>query len=467
MLENEFKNAELRVPHNLEAEKSVIGCLIQNNALIDEALSLINYEMFYDPIYRAMFKSIAELKDTGFVIDTVTLRDKVTPKATGTTVTEKINSIKQKVVEQGFDINRLDDSFFVDILRSVPITSNVKDYCNIIKEKYILRKTISLCENVIVDCRNGQRDTQEILNEAQGELFKYAKTSDQKDYTRIDSVIPKVLDDIAEASKTKDGITGVRTGFPSIDKLTAGLQKSDMIVIAARPSMGKTAFSLNLAYNISKNSNKNIMFFSLEMSVKQLVMRIVAMETAISSQNLRSGRLNDNDWQDLLSGVKRIHGTNIYVDDSNDITIAELKNKCKKLKSENKLDLVIIDYLQLMHAGAISGSNRQTFSGRQEEVAEISRGIKGLAKDLDIPIIALAQLNRGAEKEKAPQLSDIKESGAIEQDADIVMLINRPDPEDELKTDIIFAKHRNGATGTISLKFDKATTRFNEYDYHT
>lgn len=465
MAESEFKNAELRIPHNVEAERSVIGCLIQNNGLIDEALATINHEMFYDPIYRAMFKSIAELKSTGFTIDKVTLKDKVEPKAQGS-VTEKINSIRQKVVEQGFDATRLDDSFFADILRSVPITSNIKDYCNIVKEKYILRKTISLCEDVILDCRDGRKDTQEILNSAQGELFKYAKTTDQKDYVRLDSLINEVLDDIAAAGKTKDGITGIRTGFKRIDNLTAGLQKSDMIVIAARPSQGKTAFALNLAYNISKINNQNVMFFSLEMSKKQLLMRIIAMESALSSDALRSGRLGDEDWRNLISSTGRINGTNIYVDDSNDITIAELKNKCKKLKSEGKLDVVIIDYLQLMHAGAISGSMRQTFSGRQEEVAEISRGIKGLAKDLEIPIIALAQLNRGAEKEKVPQLSDIKESGAIEQDADIVMLINHPDPEDMPKTQLIFAKHRNGRTDTIELRFDRATTRFNEYDYH-
>lgn len=456
-------------PHSLEAEKSVISCILQNNALADEVFAVLSEDMFYDPLYRALFRSIEELKNEYFSIDKVTLKEKVVPKSVIK------DEVRKGVIKQNFEPSRVDDDFFNDLVISVPITENVLDYCNIIKDKYILRNTISLCEKVIVDCKNGDKNVNDILNDTQGEIYKFSKTKNQGEYVRVDNVVPEVLKRIEAASKTKDGITGVSSGYANMDNITSGFQNTDMIVLAARPAMGKTSFSLNLAYNISKKAGKNAMYFSLEMGVEQLAMRLIAMETGISSTNLRNGRLNEKQWRDLINGTKNIYGTKIYVDDNSYLTIAEFRNKCMKLDADlrmkgEKLDIVMVDYLQLMHAGTnFKNSGKQGFSNRQEEVAEISRNIKALAKELKVPIIALSQLARLEKENKRPQLSDIRESGAIEQDADIVMLIhsnrNDPDAEDKNKTEIIFAKHRNGQTGTIVFKFDLNTTRFLEYDF--
>lgn len=469
MAENELKNAELRTPHSVEAERSVISCLLQNNTLVDVVFASIDSDMFYDPMYRAMFRAIGELRDKGFGIDKITLKDKV--KSNADQIIENIGDIKRKVTEQGFDTTRLNDEFFVDLINAAPITSNVLDHCKMIKDKYILRKAIEISERLIIDCKTGDKDTKTLLNDAQGELFKYSKTTSSKDYDRIGSSIKEVLSKIEAASKTPDGITGVRTGYRMLDSRTSGFQNGNMIVLAARPGVGKTAFAMNLAYNICKKENQRVLFFSLEMGRDELLMRAISMETAISSSLLRKGNISQNQWTELINGAKRINNTNIYIDDNPYLTIAELRNKCMKFHSEiddtKVKDIIIIDYLQLMHAGMnVKNSSTKGFGSRQEEVAEISRNIKAIAKELNVPIIALSQLSRASEERKRPQLSDLRESGAIEQDADIVMLIhsdrNNPDAEDKDKTEIIFAKHRNGETGVNYFKFDNQTTRFSE-----
>lgn len=488
---NEFSKQERLTPHNYDAERGVIGCLLQNNNLVDEATSIIDSDMFFEPIYAALFKSIIELKSTGYVIDEITLKDKTIPKAAGTSISDKIKSIRKKVADEGFDVTRLTDDFFAEILNSAVVSSNISHYCNIVKEKYLLRKTIELGEKICQDCREGNKSIQEICEYGQNTLFDFSKTSGQKTYRKVSDLISEALDDIEKAAKAPGGITGVRTGFKDMDRLTSGFQDSDMIVLAARPSQGKTSFALNLAYNISKINKQYVMFFSLEMSAKQLLKRLLAMESGIDGQTIRSGQLTDTEWTKLAASTKIITGTNIFVDDDSYLTIAQFRNKCKKLDAELRkkrgeekgIDIVIVDYIQLMHAGADfkNGDRITGFSSMQEELSEISRNIKAIAKELNIPVIALAQLNREVDKSKntEPKLSDIKGSGAIEQDADIVMMIHRPQNKEENsfgmgdyqnnnyndnETDIIFAKHRNGSTETIKLKFDKATTRFEDMD---
>ena len=466
MANADIEKAEYRTPHSIEAERAIIGCLLQNNDIVDEVFSNINYEMFYNTVYRALFKSIGELRDFGVSADKVTLKDQVTPKAKK--VSEKINDMRNKVKEEGFDIDKLDDEFFAEIIRETPITTNYLQYCSIIKEKYMLRTAIEYAGNIIEECRAGEKSAELICSEAQDNYFKLGTNNADKAYVRADDLISPIFDRIAKASKTPDGITGIRTGYTYLDSMTAGLQRSDMIVLAGRPGMGKTTFALNLAFNIAKN-NQSVLFFSLEMNDIQLVQRVLASTSGVSSSLMKTGKLGDNYLSDLVEGARQIHNKKLFIIDNTFVTISELRNKCMKVKTKEGLDTVFIDYLQLMHAGTNyrnSQNSKNGFMSRQEEVAEISRNIKALAKELDVPIIALSQLSRDAEKSK-PQLSDLRESGAIEQDADIVMLLDKGRDNEQERDDNInvnIAKHRSGSTGNLSFKFDKSTTRFIEWN---
>ena len=472
---NEIEN---RMPHNIEAEKSIISCILQDNSLVDEAFAIVTPDMFYDPLNRALFESIIELKTTGSSIDKITLKDKADTKSDTKEIFTLVNNIRTKIEIKGFDKERLSDEFFIDIIRSTPLSSNIGEYCRIVKDKYILRKTIKTCEQAIIDCRKNEIPTKEILGDAQSKLFDYSTESAKDTYRKIDEGIVRVISRMEEAAKTPDGITGVRTGFTSMDARTAGFQKGTMNVLAARPGIGKTAFAINMAYNMSKKFNQNVLYFSLEMTLDELLMRVMSIETGISGTKLkRASLLNQKDWGDIRDGIANIKGTSLFVDDYQYLTIADLRNRSLKLANDlnrqnKKLDIIFIDYLQLMHAGDnYKNASKKLILNREQEVAEISRNIKALSKELEIPIIALAQLNRGSEEKKRPQLSDLRDSGAIEQDADIVMLIhsnrNDPDAEDKNRTEIIFAKHRSGEVGTNFFRFDNTTTQFNELDMHS
>lgn len=492
-MNDEFKNVEARIPKNIDAEKSIISCLLQNNSLIEEVMATISYEMFYDPVYRAMFKSICELNSVGSNVDMVTLKEKVISKADGTdgkdrvewtkidpnNPMERIKFVKERVIEQGFDANRINDDFILDIIKHAIITTNVLDYCKIIKDKYILRNAIAASEQLIIDSRLGQKDPEVILNETQDKLFDLSKRRDLVSYVPFDNEVHTLLKEIENASKTIDGITGVRTGWKMFDGKTFGFQKGNMIVLAARPSMGKTAFALNLAHNIANKSNQRVLFFSLEMTATEILRRAISMETGISGNKLRRGNLRDDEWRELIDGIRKIHNTKIFIDTDPYLTIAEFRNKCKKFHrdavKDGVKDIIIIDYLQYMHAGeVIKNGNAKIINSVTDEISEISKNVKAVAKELDVPIIALAQLNRELEHRNTkktsavPQLSDIKGSGSIEQDADIVMLINnhRDDPAatDKDVVDIIFAKNRNGEVGTHRFKFDSSVMKFYELD---
>ena len=465
----DLQSADERLPHSIEAEKAVIGCLLQDNSTIEEVFATITAEMFYSRPLKAVFSSIGELRKEGADVDKITVKDYVSSKLSGS-MQDRVNNIKQKAKElEGYSEETLDDQFFIDILQNAAYDTKVLAYCNIIKDKYLLRRSIDVASKIIEDCRTSGKSAELICNEAQDEYFKLGVTSDKKIYQRAGDYIKPIFKDIDIAAASKNGITGVATGYKQLDNYTAGLQNSDMIVLAARPGMGKTTFALNLAYNMCSRENKSVLFFSLEMNGIQLVKRVLSSLSMVSSDKIRSGRLSDEEMRSIVNSSVELDHQKLFICDTSPLTIADLRNKCMKTKQKEGLDVVFIDYLQLMEAGEnYRNSNKNGFASRQEEVSAISRNIKSLAKDLDIPIIALSQLHREAENRSGPpQLSDLRESGAIEQDADIVMLIHRPDKEDPQKVDIILAKHRNGAQGTINLRFNRETTKFDPWDDKT
>ena len=460
--------SENRMPHNFEAERAVVGYLLQYNDSFDEVFATISADMFYDERLKAVFSSIFTLKNEGVYINEITVKNKTYDKITA--FKENLKKIKNKTQESGLNELSLDDSFFEELMDpNVAVYGDVMSLCNIIKNKYLLRESIKLANNVITKCRTEDINAELVCNEAQDDFFKLGTNTQSKSFKRADELIKPIFDEIDAAVNSKNGITGVSTGFNSLDGYTGGLQNSDMIVLAGRPGMGKTTFALNLAYNMCKN-DKTVLFFSLEMNDIQLVKRIVSSLSFVSSDKIRKGQLTDDDMSSIVNSAVELHGKKLFISDSTLLTIADLRNKCQKLRTQEKaLDIVFIDYLQLMEPGDnYKNSNKGGFMSRQEQIAAISRNIKALAKELNVPIVALSQLSREAEAKKEPQLSDLRESGAIEQDADIVLFINKPKENEEDaasdKTDIIIAKHRNGSTGTVNLRFDKSTTRFAEWD---
>lgn len=465
----DLKSADERMPHNIEAEKAVIGCLLQDNSTIEEVFATITADMFYSRPLRAVFSSIGELRREGADVDKITVKDHAIPKLSES-IQDRVNNIKLKAKElEGYAEETLDDQFFIDILSNAAYATNVISYCNIIKDKYLLRQSIDIASKIIDDCRSGEKSAKDICDDAQDGYFNLGANNSSKIYRRAEDFIQPIFKEIEYAASTPNGITGVESGYKQLDNLTAGFQNSDMIVLAARPGMGKTTFALNLAYNIASRNDKSVLFFSLEMSGEQLVKRIISSLSFVSSNKIRSGKLSDDEMSSLVESTYELEDKKFFIRDSSLLTIADLRNECMKLKhSKDGLDIVFIDYLQLMVAGDNYKSGTKGFASRQEEVSAISRNIKALAKELNIPIIAMSQLHREAENRSGPpQLSDLRESGAIEQDADIVMLIHRPDKEDPQKVDIILAKHRNGSTGIVNLRFDKETTRFVEWDRKT
>lgn len=458
------------VPYNELIEKTVICCMLNNPETIDEGMVLISEDYFYSRKCKFIFHAIRELYFEKDNIDIITVR----------------NRLLKKTDEELRDANITDKSqinveYFSDITNIPAVPQSMKKYCEDLKEVYVRRKLKSYSEGLILESVKGEQDVYDVLLNAQRDLFQLSKQDGEKDFLYLKQLLPNVIDRMNEAANMKGGITGVTSGFKSLDSYTQGFQKQDLIIIAARPGAGKTSLALNVAYKMAK-ADKKVAFFSLEMGGESLAQRLLAMESVITSEKLRSGRLSDAEWDRALDAAKEINTPNIAISDNSFLTIAELQNKCRKLKSEDKLDCVMIDYLQLMHAGKDGYNGRndysKAFSNRQEEVAEISRSLKGLAKELDIPVIALAQLHRASDDKKEYSLSDIRESGQIEQDADLIIFIDKKkyiDPNaspeeknsDEYQSDTVFLKimkHRNGRTGDIQLRFDKATTKFFDLD---
>ena len=438
------------LPHSIEAEQSVIGSMLMDREAVIAASEIITGSDFYQQQYGIMFDAMVELFNEGKPVDLVTLQDR----------------LKEKDVPP--EVSSLD--FVRDIITIVPTSANVKSYATIVSEKAVLRRLIKTTEEIANTCYAGKEPLENILADTEKSIFDLLQNKGGQEFVPIKQVAINVLEKIEDAYKNQGTVTGIPSGFIDLDYKLSGFQPSDFILIAARPSMGKTAFVLNVVDYVSVRKNLPCMVFSLEMSKEQLVNRMLSMESNVDSQKLRTGTLTDSDWDAVVEGIGIIGNSKLIIDDTPGISISELRSKCRKMKLEYGLSIVIIDYLQLM-----SGSRKGGNDNRQQEISDISRSLKALARELHAPVIALSQLSRANEKreDKRPMLSDLRESGAIEQDADIVMFLYRDDyyKEDSEKRNIaecIVAKNRHGETGKVELRWMPEYTTFgtleNRYD---
>ncbi len=428
------------LPHSIEAEQSVIGSMIMDREAIVVASELVSGEDFYNRQYGILFETMVELNDFGSPVDLVTLQNKLKEKD----VPPEVSSLE----------------FVRDLITAVPTSANIKYYANIVAEKATLRRLIRLNEEIANTCYAGKESLEYILEDTEKRVFQLVQKRNTDDFVPIRQVVMNAMDKIEIAAKNKGSVTGIPTGFIDLDYRTAGMQPSDLILVAARPSMGKTAFELNLAHYMAFKKNLTVALFSLEMSKEQLVNRMFSLESNVDAQKLRTGQLNDQEWERLIESAGTIGKSKLIIDDTPGISISELRSKCRKYKLEHDLSIVMIDYLQLM-----SGSGRS--ESRQQEVSDISRSLKALARELSVPVIALSQLSRAVEQrpDRRPMLSDLRDSGAIEQDADVVMFLYRDDyynhdSPDKGISEVIIAKQRNGPIGTVKLAWLPEYTKF-------
>ena len=429
------------LPHSVEAEQSVIGSMLMDKDAIIAASEIITAADFYQQQYGVMFECMVELFNEGAPVDLITLQ----------------NRLKEKDVPP--EVSSLE--FVRDIITTVPTSANVRSYANIVYEKSVLRKLIKVNEEIANTCYAGKEPLEQILAGTEKTIFDLLQNRNSGDFVPIRQVALNVLEKIETASKSQGTVTGIPTGFIDLDYKTSGMQPSDLVLIAARPSMGKTAFVLNLVDHVAVRKGLPCMIFSLEMSKEQLVNRMLAMESNVDAQKLRNGNLTDSDWDAIVEGIGVIGNSRMIIDDTPGISIMELRSKCRKVKLEHGLDLVMIDYLQLMSGSGKNGDNRQ------QEISEISRSLKAIARELSVPVIALSQLSRACETrtDHRPMLSDLRESGAIEQDADVVMFLYRDDyynkdTDNPNTAEVIIAKQRNGPIGTVYLGWKPELTRF-------
>lgn len=430
------------LPHSAEAEQSVIGAILLDSDAIISVSELLLPEDFYTLQFKTLYNGMLALYQEGKPVDPVTLQNKLR---------------EQEVPEEMCSVE-----FISNILSSVPTSANVKYYAEIVKEKAVLRRLIRVSESIANECYQDTEDLNILLDNTERQIFDVVQNRSTSDFVPIKQIALETLESIQNAAKTVGSVTGISTGFYDLDSRTAGLQKSDLILIAARPSMGKTAFVLNIAETVAMRNNTSTAIFSLEMSRIQLAKRLISMNSKVDSQHMRVGNLADDEWGKITESTILLGESPLVIDDTPGITIAELRSKCRKMKIENNLELVIIDYLQLM-----SGSGGRRNESRQQEISDISRSLKALAREIDCPVIALSQLSRAVEgrEDKRPMLSDLRESGAIEQDADVVMFIYRDeyyhkDSEDKGIAEIIIGKQRNGPTCTVKLKWLSEFTKF-------
>lgn len=429
-------------PHSIEAEQSVVGAMLMDRDAITTASEIICGDDFYQTAYGVIFDSVVELFNEGKPVDLITLQNRLKEKD----VPEEISSLE----------------FVRDLLAAVPTSANVKYYAEIVAEKSTLRKMIKMNEEIANACYLAKEPVEVIMERTEKKVFELVQNRNNGDFVPIKQVVLNALEKIEKSSKSKGTVTGIPTGFIDLDYKTSGLQPSDLILVAARPSMGKTAFVLNIAQHVAFRQNKTVAIFSLEMSKEQLVNRLFSLESYVDAQLLRTGNLKDSDWEKLIEGAGIIGRSNLIIDDTPGISISEMRSKCRKYKLEHNLELIIIDYLQLM-SGSVGGRSES----RQQEISDISRSLKALARELHVPVISLSQLSRAVEQrpDHRPMLSDLRESGAIEQDADVVMFIYRDDyynkdTEHVNEAEIIIAKQRNGPIGTVTLTWLPQYTKF-------
>ena len=429
-------------PHDIEAEQAVIGSTLTDSEAVMAAVEKLKPESFYREDNKLIFEAIVNLYNRSEPVDLITLKDELSSMGDF----EKVG---------GFE-------YLATLPDKVPTTANVQKYIDIVEEKATLRKLIKTANEIIDLGYNPTEDVEDIMAGADKKIFDIIQNKNQKSYTPIKDVLIESFTKLEELYNQKSKITGVPTGFVDLDDKTAGLHGSDLILIAARPAMGKTAFALNIAANAAIRSNTPVAIFNLEMSKDQLVNRILCIEAMVDSNKIMTGKLEEDDWSKLASVVGPISDSGIYIDDTPGISIMEIRTKCRKLKMEKNIGLIVIDYIQL-----IQGSNNRKNGSREQEIAEISRSLKILAKELNVPVIALSQLSRAVEQrpDHRPMLSDLRESGSIEQDADIVMFLYRddyynPDSEEKDISEVIIAKHRAGSTGTVKLLWMGNYTKF-------
>lgn len=428
------------MPHSTEAEQAVIGSMIMDVDAIPAAMEKITDEDFYNKQYGSLFKAMVELYNEGKTCDLVT--------------------IKAKLEEMDVPSEVIGIDFIRNILDMVPTSANIKQYVDIVYEKSVLRNLIRANEEIANTCYAGNEKLDAILEVTEKKIFDLIQSGNKSDYTPVRQVVLNVFEKIEKASQTRGSITGLETGFTKLDAQLSGLQPSDLILIAARPSVGKTAFVLNITETVAVKHGIPVAIFSLEMSSEQLINRVISQNSMVSSQKIRNGELSDSEWANIVESANIIGNSNIIIDDTPGISIGEMHSKCRKFKLEKDIQLVIVDYLQLMTSNA-------RHSSREQEIAEISRTLKGIARELNVPVIALSQLNRASEtrEDKKPIMADLRESGSIEQDADVVMLLSRyydreTKTEDRNRIIVNVAKQRNGPVGEIELVWLPQYTKF-------
>ena len=445
-------------PQNIEAEQAVLGAIFLNTDALADAMEYVEADDFYRRAHQILFQAMVDLNNDGEAIDVLTVQNYLTTN------------------------NQLDDvggvAYIAELATSVPTAANAGYYAKIVEEKSMLRRLISTATDIITQANNGDDDVPSLLDSAERQIMDVSERRNRSGFREIKDVLNETLSDIDRLSQQSEDITGLPTGYREFDKMTAGLQPDNLIILAARPAVGKTAFALNIAQNVATSTDTSVAIFSLEMSAESLVNRMLCAEGSINANHLRTGQLDEGEWQNLIVAMGALSNTSIFIDDTPGIKMAEIRAKCRRLaKEKGNLGLVVIDYLQL-----IEGSNKES---RQQEVSEISRQLKKLAKELGVPILALSQLSRGVEQrqDKRPVLSDIRESGSIEQDADIVAFLYRDDyyergdsksddneddeplNQDVGEVELIIEKNRAGARGTVKLLFIKSYNKFSNISY--
>ncbi|MCQ8212600.1 replicative DNA helicase [Cetobacterium somerae] len=433
-----------KIPSSLEAERSVLGGIFLKPDIFSEVIEIITSSDFYKMAHKLIFEVMQEIYGTGESIDPIIVMDRLKRK-------DKFEDIGGEAI-------------FYEIIEEVPTAANILTYARIIKEKATLRKLGDIGTKIVEMTYEGYEDVDTILDKAEGMIFKVAESKESKDIVSLKEVVTNEFERLEQLLQNKGVTTGISSGFKHFDEMTSGFHPSDLVILAARPSMGKTAFALNLALNAAMKADKGVLVFSLEMSSSQLLQRLLAIEAGIGLQKIRNGFLGEDDWGKLGIASGKLANAEINIADVPNVNVLEIRSIARRLKAAGKLDMILIDYLQLIKGTSGKSDNRQ------QEISDISRSLKGIARELDIPIIALSQLSRAPEQraDRRPMLSDLRESGAIEQDADMVVFLYRDDyynDESEQKgiTEVIIGKQRNGPVGTVNLKFFHEITKFGDY----
>jgi replicative DNA helicase len=427
-------------PQNIDAERSTLGSMLLDKEAIYNVIEILKPEDFYREAHRVIFEVVSHLNNKSEPVDIITVSEELKQR----NMLDKVGGI----------------AYLTSLANAVPTAANAGHYAKIVEEKALLRSIISVCANIIALGYEGAGEVDQILDEAEKQIFQITQKRNVKGYVSLRSILIETFERIEQLYESKGGVTGVASGFSDFDRMTAGLQPSDLIILAARPSMGKTTFALNIASHAAMSLKLPVIMFSLEMSKEQLAIKLLCSEAEVDNQRIRTGTLLDTDWPKLSHALGKLSDSLMFIDDTPGCTVMEIRAKARRIKSEHGLGLIVIDYLQLMQG-------RGKSENRQQEVSEISRSLKSLARELEVPVIALSQLSRAVEQrtDKHPSLADLRESGSLEQDADIVMFLYREDyyiPDTDRKgvTDLIIAKQRNGPVGQVGLYFKKETGRF-------